>query len=350
MGKSSEPLACLILARNLGDIVVQSGFVKRLVAAGYAERYLIWTRPQLAFLFKNIRDCTVVCSQFPVGTSKQFTIPEALRFLQAVRTVRRQRPTVSLDFVGDFRERWFSRLIGSSVHLHVGWSPDHPYARLIRNPFGPGRPLVTISPDVQNVYDAYERFVDSLVPPGGPPWTLRQSRDASTSLRGLKIGIHPFASQPSKLWPCENWQRLARELLSQGADVTAFGAPQERPALQSMFASFGAGLRFFAGTLEDFAGEVSNFNVMVGLDSFSVHMAHRQGVRSVTINAGTPASLWAVPSGITLGGSGGCAYFPCFNVARCRRTPYEFVCVKSTSPKQVIDAITNRAGQPAGFP
>jgi heptosyltransferase-3 len=167
----------------------------------------------------------------------------------------------------------------------------------------------------------------------------RRSYHASTSLHGLKIGIHPFASQPSKLWPRENWQDLTRELLSQGASVTAFGAPHELSELQSMFTPFGAAISFFAGSLEYFADEVSKFDIIVGLDSFSVHMAHRQGVRSITINAGTPASLWAVPSGVTLGTSGGCAHYPCYNVAQCQHTPYEFACVKSTSPKQVIDAI-----------
>jgi heptosyltransferase III len=346
VGKSSERLACLILGRNLGDIVVQSGFVKRLVDASYAERYLIWTRPQLAFLFKDMRDCTVVCSQFPVGTAKHFTTGEALRFLTAVRAIRRQRPSVSLDFVGDLRERWFSRLIGSPHHLHIGWMLDHPYARLIRNPLGPGHPLVTISTHVQNVYDAYEKFVDALVPQQNYRQQMaRHSPNASVGLHGLKIGIHPFASQPSKLWPSENWQRLTRELLSQGASVTAFGAPHERQALRSIFAPFGAAVGFFASSLESFADEVANFDVIVGLDSFSVHMAHRQGVPSVTINAGTPASLWAVPSGITLGASGGCAYFPCYNVPKCRQTTYEFACVKSTSPQQVMDAIANR-GKP----
>jgi heptosyltransferase-3 len=313
-----------------------------LVAASYAERYLIWTRPQLAFLFKDMDACTVVCSQFPVGTAKQFTITEALRFLKAVRAIRRQRPSISLDFVGDLRERWFSRLIGSPHHLHIGWTPDHPYARLIRNPLGPGHPLVTISTDVHNVYHAYDKFLDALVPRQNHPQQMaRDSHGASASLLGLKIGIHPFASQPSKLWPLENWQHLTRELLSQGASVTAFGAPHELPVLQSMFASFGGAVGFFAGSLENFADEVSNLDVIVGLDSFSVHMAHRQGVRSITINAGTPASLWAVPSGVTLGASGGCAYFPCYNVPRCRQTQYEFACVKSTSPTQVIDAIAH---------
>ena len=342
MGNSSERLACLILGRNLGDIVVQSGFVNRLVAANYAQRYLIWTRPQLAFLFKNMRDCTVVCSQFPVGTTKQFfTIGEALRFIKAVRAIRRQRPSVSLDFVGDLRERLFSRLIGSPHHFHIGWMPGHPYARLIRNPLGPGHPFVTISTGTQNVYAAYEQFVDALVPRQNYRQQMaRHSRNASASLHGLKIGIHPFASQPSKIWPTENWQRLTRELLSQGACVTAFGAPHERLTLVSMFAPFGGAVSFFTSSLVSFADAVSNFYVIVGLDSFSVHMAHRQGVRSVTINAGTPAPLWAVPSGVTLSGSGGCAYYPCYNVAQCRQTPHEFACVKSISPKQVIDAIT----------
>jgi hypothetical protein len=63
-------LACLVIGRILGVAVIQSLFVRELIRRGLAQRCVIWTRPQVAFLFEDLRDCKVVASPFPVGTSK----------------------------------------------------------------------------------------------------------------------------------------------------------------------------------------------------------------------------------------------------------------------------------------
>ena len=125
----AQRLACLIVGRNLGDAAIQSCFLKALAARGYAREYLVWTRPQVAFLFRDIADCEVVCSQFPVGTTKQFGRLEVGRFLRAAWKIRCRRPSVTLDLIGDFRERFFARLAGSPQHLHIGWAAGHPFAR-----------------------------------------------------------------------------------------------------------------------------------------------------------------------------------------------------------------------------
>jgi heptosyltransferase-3 len=340
--RQPERLACLIAGRNLGDIVVWSNFFKKLVARNYAQQYLVWTRPQLAFLFEDTPNCTVVCSQFPVGTTKQFDGAAALRFLKAALTIRRRRPSITLDLVGDVRERWFARIVGSPRHIHVGWAPNHPHARLIRNPFGSGRAYITVPANVPNVYDAYGRMLDLLAPRENEADTFRREPSAiSASNRPLRVGLHPFASQACKLWPSDNWRQLSRELLLQGAELIAFGAPTEQSALQLIFAEFGSRVALVAGSIAEFARAVAELDILVGLDSFSVHMAHRQGIRSITINAGTPSQLWAVPSGQTLAGSGGCTYYPCYNIPQCEGTVYEHVCVKSVTPGQVFVAINN---------
>lgn len=333
-------LACLIAGRNLGDIVVLSGFLRRLAARNYAKRYLVWTRPELAFLFSDIPDCAVICSQFPVGTAKRFDLRAALIFFKTALAIRTRRPSITLDLVGDIRERLFARLVGSPRHIHIGWERDHPHNRLIRNPFGPGRPVVSIPVSIPGVYAAYQRMLDLLAPESkgeeaDPPDALRKV--ACTV--ALRVGIHPFASQPSKLWPIINWQFVIRELLSRGAELTVFCAPTEIEKSRFLLAEFGTRVPIFSGTIPEFARAITSLDVVVGLDSFAVHMAHRQGVRSIAINAGTPIELWAVPGGRTLGGSGGCAHYPCYNVAPCQTTPYEYACVKSVSPKQVLEAI-----------
>jgi heptosyltransferase-3 len=343
-----EPLACLIASRNLGDIVIWSSVLRELAAARYAERFVVWTRPQMAWMFEDVPNCEVVCSSFPVGTRKEFGARAALQFLRVAARIRVLEPSVFFDFVGDFRERWFARLAGSRRHLQIGWEAGHPYTRLIRNPFGRGHPLVTVPTSVPNVYAAYELMVAALA--GRADASRRTKlRDRSQPVHHAsryRVGLHPFASQPCKLWTDVNWASVARELLGRGFEVLAFSAPGERESLRGVFAGLEDRVSLVTGTLSEFAATIATLDVMVGLDSFSVHMAHRQGVPSITINAGAPAELWAIPSGRILAESGGCSHYPCYNVAPCRGTSYQNACVNAVTPAQVLAAIESARRQP----
>ncbi len=340
-GETAEPLACLVVARNLGDAVIHSIFLKALSARGYASRYLVWTRPQMAFLFEDIADCEIICSQFPVGTNKQFGGLAVVRFLRAAWQVRRRRPSVTLDLIGDMRDRFFAHLAGSPRHLHIGWAMGHPFTRVIRNPFGRGRPVITVPTDIPNVYAAHELILEALVPTLKPADLRPLQIGASPPMKQpSRIGLHPFASQKCKLWPDDNWRRLVSELLlDQNVEITAFGSPSERGGLEALFGEFGQRVTLITGSISNFAHQTSKLDVMVGLDSFSVHMAQRQGVRSVTINAGNQPNLWAPPGGVTLASSGGCAAYPCFNIPTCEGSDKQYACVKSITVLEVLDAI-----------
>jgi len=205
-------LACLIIGRNLGDAVIQSLFVRELIAYGFAQHYVIWTRPQVAFLFENLHDCDVVVSPFPVGTSKEFGWAGLGCFLRAVRRLRAARPSVTLDLIGDARERLFARLIGSPDHRHIGWALGHPFARIIRNPFGPGRPICTVPASIANVYEAHKIFLNTLTDQGDFTAVQQMAPSAPIPRPLSRVGLHPFASQVCKLWPMENWRALAAQL------------------------------------------------------------------------------------------------------------------------------------------
>jgi heptosyltransferase-3 len=311
----------------------------------FADRYIVWTRPQAAFLFRGIPSCEVICSQFPVGTRKQFGGAEVIRFLRAAWRIRRQRPEISIDLIGDFRERMFARLAGSHRHVHIGWDRDHPFSRIVRNPLGPGTPLVTIQAGALNVYAAYGSMLDALAPgdrilagPGSAPADLHFGTP-------LRVGVHPFASQKSKLWPDENWRRLVRELIRQGARVRAFGSPSERHALIRILGDQAGHVDIVTEDIESFARHIATLDVLIGLDSFAVHLAWRQGVYSVTINGANPPGFWSVPSrGAVLASSGGCSYYPCFNVPRCEGSSGEYACVRSISVEEVLRSVTALSG------
>jgi heptosyltransferase III len=337
--QKKERLACIVCGRNLGDIVIASTFVTSLISRGYAEKYIVWTRPQMRFLFEQLADCEVVSSPFPVGTTKHFDFRGALAFISAARQIRRRKVSVSIDLTGDVRERWFARLAGSTRHLHIGWAKGHPFHGLIRNPFGDGQPVVIVPADVPNIYTGHQLLLDRLAPrerPSAGMFAGYRSRSAGGPFR---IGLHPFASQPSKLWPEEHWRTLVSHLLDQGFQIVSFGSPAELPRLRTLFAGLSDRMRIHAASLEEFGTALTEVDLLIGLDSFGVHMANRQRVPSIMLNAGNPAELWAVPGGQTLSKSGGCVYFPCFNRAPCLGTTTGSVCVRSIGVSDVIAAV-----------
>lgn len=339
-GQSRERLACLIVAHNLGDAVIQSSFMRRLAANNYAKRYLVWTRPQVAFLFERIADCEVVSSQFPIGTSKQFGGLAVLRFLKAAWVVRQRRPSVTIDLIGDVRDRFCAKLAGSPRHIYMGWAADHPFTRLIRNPWGHGKPAVTVPREIPNVYDAHALLLKKLLSPVGSPETCAETPHPNSEPNTvLRVGLHPFASQACKIWPIDNWRSLVDRLLKGGTEITAFGAPHERAELERLFSPFAMRITLVTEDIPTFARSLGGLDIMVGLDSFSVHMAYRQNVAAVMINAGNPADLWSPPGTQVLAGSGGCPTYPCFNIPQCENTPRQYACVRSVNVSDVYEAI-----------
>lgn len=330
-----EKLVCLIVARNLGDAVIQSAFLKKLATNGYAKNYVAWVRPQVAFLFNDIPGCQVVCSQFPVGTAKNFGLKNALAFLKAAWRIRQMRPSVTMDLIGDFRERFFALLLGAPKHQYIGWAEGHPFNLIIRNPLGRGQPAFDVPAATPNIYLSYGLFLEHLT--GGRESSILAHAQPVQADR-LNIGLHPFASQQCKLWPDKNWLALATHLLDDGHGVTVFGAGAEKVALEKIFAPVLSRVTVFTKSLADFTEKVSELDLFIGLDSFGVHMGQRQGVRNILINAGNNPEVWTPPSTVLLAHSGGCQYYPCNNVPKCEGTAAEYICIRSVKPQEVLSA------------
>ena len=265
------------------------------------------------------------------------------------RELRQRAPDVTLDLVGDVRERWLARLAGSRRHLHIGWAAGHPFNRIIRNPFGRGHPAVSVPPEVPGAYGGYAAFVEALCPRPERRDGAFADPPRSAKRRRLRIGLHPFASQDCKLWPQQSWRELAAALGEKGHELTGFCAPAEAARLDAIFEGITMPVRQVAGSLRNFESESSRLDLMIGLDSFSVHLAQRQGVASIMLNAGNPPSLWAPPLGTVLGCGGGCSRHPCFNVPRCDPQA-EYICIRSVAVATVIAEVERVASTtvPAG--
>lgn len=329
---------CVISARNLGDATLHSSVLLELSKRNYSENFLVWTKPEMRFLFEEIPGCEVITSPFPLGTGFNFRLKDWFKLFYTVNKIRRKKPSLTMDLIGDFRERILAKMIGGDRHIHIGWDNGHPFRKLIKNPFFDGTPVIKINKDIDNVYKAYEFFVNAIAPLKSCEHLYIQRILKKKLTTKVTIGIHPFASQKCKLWPNESWQNLILELIKKDFSIVAFCSPNEVINLKTTLGDHINSVLVFSDSLKKFQTECNSLDLLIGLDSFSVHMAQRQGIPTIVLNAGNPPNLWAPPLGLVLGDGGGCKHFPCFNVPRCNGAN-QFICIKKISFNDVLEVV-----------
>jgi heptosyltransferase-3 len=266
-------------------------------------------------------------------------------FGSAVRWIRTQHPSETLELVSDVRERWACRLVNAPRNLWPYWQPGHPFRRHIRMGRVKRSGLVTIPAAVSNLYAAYELVLTALVGPGHRPFSPAPAWPAlrgSVPGRGrLRIGIHPFASAPCKLWPRQHWVVLLESLRSQfpDASVVLFGSPADRGELDALAGAAHGPPEIFTASLREFKLRLRDLDLLIGLDSVAVHLAHSQGVPAIVLVGPNDPRLFTPPGARAATHTGGCVHQPCGGKPRCIGTGFQYVCMNSISPGQVLERI-----------
>ena len=339
--QAEQPRVLAVVAHNLGDAVITSSFLKRMIEAVPHAKWDVWCRPDVAFLFQRLSDrVEVTVNRFPVGTNKQLTVRAFLALIASIFRFRRRSFSLSFDLLGDFRDVALGRLAGGQVHISPVWETDHPLAQITRP--SPSRWIhhpVAISSTTPSIYAAYETICAEIT--GKLGGRLRSLEVAATSQRGTKpcVGFHPFASQECKLWPSEYWRALAGGLQERGWEVQAFSAPSERGRLAEVFGGSLPDGALISESLPRFVERVAELNLLIGLDSFSVHVAHMVGVRSIMLNGANDPRVWAPASCEVITEPVGCGNQPCLNKPSCVGTAYQYSCMVAISPARVISTV-----------
>lgn len=335
-------IICLLSARNLGDAVLHADALRRLQLAHKADRWIVWTFAQARFLFEGLPDTEIVCSDFPMGsTSSRFTKNGGWRsFFAAIRHIRSIGLVEAIDLVGDLRERLSLRLLGAVRWYSPEWETGHPFRNHIRTlPFLADR-KITVPASLVNLYDAQMLMLRAIDQDVSKDLNLPR-RGALSRGHGLQIGLHPLASVEFKLWPIEHWVELVA-LLSEnipGSSFTLFGAPNERTSLQALADGLKhskAPTEIFTASLPEFKARLSNMDLLFGLDSFSVHLAHSLGVPSVVLIGANDQRIFTPPSGVPVMHSGRCPDQPCGGRPRCIGTDHQYSCMVDITPQDVL--------------
>jgi len=143
------------------------------------------------------------------------------------------------------------------------------------------RPLPTTFERYAAVFESLSRPVSLSRPLAIPQRKLGEA---------FRVGIAPFARHAEKAWPPERMREVVAALLARGTvEVSLFGGGQAEAAMLSAWEDAEGHVKSYASgySLSEQLAQISRLDLMVSMDSASMHMASLFGVPVVSIWGGT---------------------------------------------------------------
>jgi hypothetical protein len=282
----------------------------------------------------------VVKNQFPMGAKWEFGPIALIRLLISIVTLKfRWKFIFSIDLLGDIRELTLGLLVNHKRHFSPSWQDGNEFADLVYKAptlINRGNTINIGSPGL-SVYDYYDKLNNEVASRCllNAPQTKKEKARRSNSRQPL-IGIHPMGTCPSKLWPTQHWLEVIEHCKANGYLVNIYGAPSERELLIRRYGSRVPQAQIVTESLAGFEKSVSSLDLLIGLDSFSVHMAAKTHTLCIVINSANYPMLWTPPTATIVRTEGLCSMQPCLHKAPCesQQTPYR--CMQDLLPSAVI--------------
>ena len=177
--------------------------------------------------------------------------------------------------------------------------------------------------------------------------SLQLSREATgravraARREGLDIGepwvaIHPGASAPSRRYPAERFEGVARALLARGYQVAFTGSAEERELVESIRGASGSGACSLAGrlTLAETAALLSMAPLLIANNTAAVHLAAAVGTPVVDLYALTNPqhTPWGVPSRVLFHD------VPCKHCYKSICPESHHNCLELVEPEEAVEA------------
>lgn len=326
---------CLISARRYGDAVINAVIAKAAAQSRPDIQWVIWTKPEFTTLFQLMGFSNIITSEFPIaGGATKFAKDFGLSLIKAINKLRKLKLDVSIDFIGDSREAACGALITGNSHRSPKWSHSHWMHRLIWNIQIPFVQYVDISSTQEQIYEVITHLLKKLI---------GTNFEVSNKIRSIHefpvVAFHPFPSTKFRYWPMQNWQKLGQLLYAKNLAPNIICSTADTPMANHYFQAEKNIKVISCPSIIELVSQLQKIDLLIGVDSFLIHLAHALGVRTISITAGHLPNWWSPRGNIALGQSGGCSNYPCANQPNCIGTSHESQCIKSVEPKQVLEAI-----------
>jgi ADP-heptose:LPS heptosyltransferase len=332
---------CVISARRYGDAIINANFLRAAANTRPDIRWIIWTKPEFASLFELMGFTNIIGSEFPIAGGVAKTVREGgLSLIKSIYQLRNMHLNASIDFIGDSREALLGCLITGSRHRSPKWSNSHWMYKLIWNYQIPFISYINMSNTQDRVYEIIPNLLSTLTGE-----VTKLATPIAPVNKPAKIAFHVFPSASFRKWPMKNWGELAEMLNSIGIKPIILCSQAEKKQAEQLFRTNKSLSIRECPTISSLISEIQRIDVLVGLDSFLIHLAAALGKRTVSLVAGHLPNWWSPEQNIPIGQSGGCAAYPCANQPTCLGKINQSQCIKSIEPEQVMAAINAAISQ-----
>jgi ADP-heptose:LPS heptosyltransferase len=328
--------------RHLGDVVIASGLINSLHRHNPDMKIDILGRAQLrevAEEFGYFHEYIEI--DIPLFAHHRKDSAALRSALETALRLRRRRYDYCINTIGDIRENLIGRVTGAKCNIAPVWERGHLFKRKMTDmgaSWMTNRPII-IPARYASYYDSMEYFARQL----GLTGLVWKAAPDRRRLPGSKVtvALHPGASHPSRRWPDERWRRLIGELHARGCRIILLGAPNEANLLLSAFGREASDqkLEIVTGDISRFVSSLAAAEVLIGMDSLSVHAAYALGVPAVVLNGSADPTILTPPGDPAVSAGHLCKHYPCFYAYPCQRTENEYVCVRGIEVAVVMNAV-----------
>lgn len=258
--------------RGLGDSIIKSSFIARIKNDNVIIDVLAY--PSCAGIFRlNKRVRNVYMCEYP---RHDMNISNLAKSIKNIRIIQKEKYDLCVDTSADFRERIIGKICSAKQFISVernGMSFGRTGLRCLTNQ------TIRISINEKNIYQQFELIFDKL--------GLNLTKPNNIAIQQGKkcVGVHPFASLKSNMCNWSVWQALITEILSNNINVILFCSPKEKEILKNKMGNVigNPQVSIISGKLNEFLNNVKLVDLMIGVDSFSLHAAYYMGIRSIML-------------------------------------------------------------------
>lgn len=323
--------AVIICGRAFGDAIMTAFFLSRLERKHYNISFDIITKKEYKTFFANrsIVSAVSYLSFSYMYFRKNFGARLIKGCIKDYLDLRKNRMhyDYAIDLLGDFRERKLLTLLKVDKIYSIERRKGNQFNHLIHKGLSNRVSCVDVDENTVNFYEQMNILSKEL----------SYGELYSTKLEPItvkRIGIHPFASQLAKSWSYKKWNKLISLLLYDGYKIVVFCAQTEKDIAISKI-QFRDNVELVCENLKGFLNELSKVDLLVGLESFSIHAANFLNVPSISLVGSQNGNLWKSPTTEIIQGDTSCPYWPCYN--KPKKCKYE--CINSISVNDVYKAI-----------
>jgi len=343
LSKKQENIRILFIHfRSYGDLIISLNALIPISSISPDITVDVITNDSNAMLlFKYfLKSKKIFLTNYPLFLrEKPLSFIKLKNFIKLIFQLRRNKYDYCLNIFSALRENLFGYLVGPKQNLAPYWAHNHSFKNTIKRPNYFIKKNIYIPVYKKNIYE----IINNIVKHFGAKNLIHDNIADNISNNIKIIGIHPFARQRCKLWSFEKWIKLIKLINNKGFHVWIFCSKDELSLAKKYFYEvINNQNTLHADTLEIFIKKLSNVSLLIGLDSFSIHLAYFLNVPRIMLNGANDPEIWLPPFTKVFNNGSKCKFHPCYNKPKCIGSDFEFVCIKSIEVKEVYSYIINK--------